>query len=301
MSDTTKPMQGTWKLVRPDGRTYHASSPLACLRDEQQERIPPQVALQRIMDAADEPTQREKDMALMLKRMCRLLEPGDNMREAVTDYLRRAGLFGSPLRAGDSATDEEWPYCNICSSYVDTGDTPCSRLGEAMQRRVQCSRNRNAGAAGDGILAALAAPGVERLRDFYAVGPAQRAAVETFVEQFANLCKSPVSANFDEDDSLTVAYMAGYHKGKATIAAEAAGAAPTRCKGCDLPNGCPEYCWCSPMAADGVSHPDPASSPEAAREFLKECGILTPDGKRSPNFYPDDPDGVALPDGAKNG
>lgn len=48
------------------------------------------------------PSQREKDMALMLKRMCRRLEPTDNMREAVTDYLRREGLLGSPLRADDS-------------------------------------------------------------------------------------------------------------------------------------------------------------------------------------------------------
>ena len=132
----TKPMQGTWKLVRPDGRTYHASHPLACLRDEQQERIPPQVALQRIMDAADEPTQREKDMARMLKRLCRRLEPNDNMREAVTDYLRREHLLGSPLRVNcgmAQSTDEEWPYCSMCSSSVDTDDTPCGR--------VQCSRS----------------------------------------------------------------------------------------------------------------------------------------------------------------
>lgn len=50
--DTEKPMRGTWKLIRPDGRTYHASSPIQCLRTEQTERIPPHVALQRIMEAA---------------------------------------------------------------------------------------------------------------------------------------------------------------------------------------------------------------------------------------------------------
>lgn len=57
-----------------------------------------------------EPTQREKDMALMLKRMCWRLKPDDNMREAVTDYLRREGLLGSPLRdahPGDDTTGHE--------------------------------------------------------------------------------------------------------------------------------------------------------------------------------------------------
>lgn len=49
-----------------------------------------------------EPTRREKDMALTLKRMCRRLKPDDNMREAVTDYLRREGLLGSPLRSADA-------------------------------------------------------------------------------------------------------------------------------------------------------------------------------------------------------
>lgn len=44
------------------------------------------------------------------------------------------------------------------------------------------------------------------------------------------------------------------------------------------------------------------STPEKAREFLIQCGLLTADGKRSPNFYPDDPDGVALGDaGQKQG
>lgn len=35
-----------------------------------------------------------------------------------------------------------------------------------------------------------------------------------------------------------------------------------------------------------------ASDPAKARALLIRCGILTPDGKRSPDFYPDDPDGV---------
>lgn len=45
-----------------------------------------------------EPTQCEKDLALLVKRLCRRLAPEDMLRDGATDYLRRAGLLGSPLR-----------------------------------------------------------------------------------------------------------------------------------------------------------------------------------------------------------
>lgn len=47
--ETPKPMQGTWKLVRPDGQTYHADSPLRCVSLEMSERVPPDVQLARVM------------------------------------------------------------------------------------------------------------------------------------------------------------------------------------------------------------------------------------------------------------
>lgn len=56
---------------------------------------------------ASAPTQREKDLALLVKRLCRRLAPDDNLREGTTDYLRREGLLGSPLRADESGVKED--------------------------------------------------------------------------------------------------------------------------------------------------------------------------------------------------
>lgn len=57
-------MQGTWQLVRPDGRTYSADHPLKCVRAEMNERIPADVQLARIMSAADEPDFAERHLQL---------------------------------------------------------------------------------------------------------------------------------------------------------------------------------------------------------------------------------------------
>lgn len=54
MTDTPKPQQGTWTLTAPDGRTWQADSPIACVRNEQRERVPAEVALQRIKAAVAE-------------------------------------------------------------------------------------------------------------------------------------------------------------------------------------------------------------------------------------------------------
>lgn len=59
---------------------------------------------------------------------------------------------------------------DTCDAYgVPRGSTRSEVSGEALDR----------------IAAALAAPGCERLRDFHAVGPVQRAAVEAFVDALA--------------------------------------------------------------------------------------------------------------------
>jgi hypothetical protein len=52
--NTPKPMQGTWTLTAPDGRTWQAESPLRVVATESRERIPASVALERIYAAADE-------------------------------------------------------------------------------------------------------------------------------------------------------------------------------------------------------------------------------------------------------
>lgn len=50
--ETPKPMQGVWSLIAPDGREWRESSPLRCVSLEQSERVPAQVALARILEAA---------------------------------------------------------------------------------------------------------------------------------------------------------------------------------------------------------------------------------------------------------
>lgn len=52
--DTPKPQVGTWALTAPDGRTYTGDSPLRCVGLEQRERVPPEVALERIFTALAE-------------------------------------------------------------------------------------------------------------------------------------------------------------------------------------------------------------------------------------------------------
>lgn len=49
-----RPIEGTWELRSPDGTSWHESSPIACLRAEQRDRIPAQVALARIYESLDE-------------------------------------------------------------------------------------------------------------------------------------------------------------------------------------------------------------------------------------------------------
>jgi hypothetical protein len=49
---TPPPQAGTWTLTAPDGRTWHADSPLKCASLEQRERVPASVALARILTEA---------------------------------------------------------------------------------------------------------------------------------------------------------------------------------------------------------------------------------------------------------
>lgn len=54
-SPTRYPAQkGTWTLIAPDGRTWTAETPLACVGKEHRERIPPSVALERIFRATQD-------------------------------------------------------------------------------------------------------------------------------------------------------------------------------------------------------------------------------------------------------
>lgn len=67
MSETPKSRQGTWTLIGPDGRQWQAESPIHCIRAEQRERVPADVALARILAAADEPDFAERHLELAKK------------------------------------------------------------------------------------------------------------------------------------------------------------------------------------------------------------------------------------------
>lgn len=45
-----KPQKGTWTLTAPDGRQWQAESGLLAAAKEQNERIPPEVRLARILE-----------------------------------------------------------------------------------------------------------------------------------------------------------------------------------------------------------------------------------------------------------
>ena len=62
--ETPKPMQGTWTLTAPDGRTWQAESPLRCAGLEQRERVPPEVGMARVLAMADEPDFAERHVQL---------------------------------------------------------------------------------------------------------------------------------------------------------------------------------------------------------------------------------------------
>lgn len=62
--ETPKPMQGTWTLTAPDGRTWLAESPLRACGMEQRERVPPEVGLARVLAMANEPDFAERHLPL---------------------------------------------------------------------------------------------------------------------------------------------------------------------------------------------------------------------------------------------
>lgn len=62
------------------------------------DKMPPKAAAPLVSEPAVQPTQRELDMAMLIKRLARRLEPPDSLRTQATEYLKRHGLIGSPLR-----------------------------------------------------------------------------------------------------------------------------------------------------------------------------------------------------------
>ena len=74
---TMKPQEGTWTLTAPDGRKWEAKSPLECAGIEQRERVPPRVAVQRIVAAM------ESYDAELVRRMTAAMREADETFERV--------------------------------------------------------------------------------------------------------------------------------------------------------------------------------------------------------------------------
>lgn len=89
---TPPPQRGTWTLIAPDGRSWEGDSPLRLAAAEQRERVPDQVAVQRVLDAAS--ALRDDD------RPKSLHELQDELYEFVTD---------------DSESNGYWLHCEIVS------------------------------------------------------------------------------------------------------------------------------------------------------------------------------------------
>lgn len=66
MVDTPKPQAGTWILFAPDGRKWEADSPLKVVGLEQRERVPPEVAVDRIFAALQGDRDAETEMRRLL-------------------------------------------------------------------------------------------------------------------------------------------------------------------------------------------------------------------------------------------
>ena len=82
--DTQKPMQGVWRLTAPDGRYWDGMTPLAACRAEQAERVPAQVAVQRIMAELAYPHHcAPDDVAALVRRLEALADPE---KEAIPSY-----------------------------------------------------------------------------------------------------------------------------------------------------------------------------------------------------------------------
>lgn len=94
-------MQGPWTLKRPDGKFYVADSPIACLRAEQAERVPAQVAVQRIMAEVAYPHHcAPEDVEALARRLEALADPEQEACPAYehTDWRTTAGVCARVIK-----------------------------------------------------------------------------------------------------------------------------------------------------------------------------------------------------------
>jgi len=99
--ETPKPMQGTWRLTAPDGRYWDGMTPLAACRAEQAERVPAQVAVQRIVAEMAHPHHcAPEDVAALVQRLEALADPAQESTPsyADTDWRTLAGVSARVIK-----------------------------------------------------------------------------------------------------------------------------------------------------------------------------------------------------------
>ncbi len=101
MTDTPKPMEGTWVLVAPNGREYTGHSPIMALRAEQAERVPASVAVARIMAEVAYPHHcAPDDVGALVRRLESLADPAQEACPsfADTDWRTLAGICARVIK-----------------------------------------------------------------------------------------------------------------------------------------------------------------------------------------------------------
>ena len=108
--ETRKPMEGTWTLTAPDGRSWQDESPLRVCGAEQRERVPDDVALSRIL-RANQPfvqltTEEQRVAHDLVWQDAQPVQPAPSLKYELTesnvkDLLEwmRTGNFARTLRA----------------------------------------------------------------------------------------------------------------------------------------------------------------------------------------------------------
>lgn len=108
--DTPKPMPGIWTLRRPDGKHYHGESPIACLRTEQADRVPAQVAVQRIVAELAYPHHcAPEDVAALVRRLEALADPAQQPTPSYEDTDLRT-LAGVSARVIKYLRGDDWRH-----------------------------------------------------------------------------------------------------------------------------------------------------------------------------------------------
>lgn len=127
--DRYQSQEGTWTLTAPDGRTWTADRPLLTVAKESRERIPPAVALGRLMSAAMD-TESDVTLAQQAERIAELerryADASDDYKGAVERIMQLETALRSVKRShhicedcwyscpasGECCNDNEGNECN---------------------------------------------------------------------------------------------------------------------------------------------------------------------------------------------